>query len=140
MSAGALDSALAEARYALASVRTTSPHSSALGDASALNGRSTLLTGIPAEVRAAYSHTVLGPLLQPRTSSTAVLLETLETFLGHDGSWARTAEALHLHVNTVHYRIGRIEHFTGRDLSSLRDRLDLWAALLCRTETVTPAG
>ncbi|MGI5458694.1 PucR family transcriptional regulator [Streptomyces sp. CA-249302] len=139
-SAGGLNSALAEARYALASARTTTPHTSALGDASALNGLETLLTGIPAEVRAAYSHTVLGPLLQPRTPSTTVLLETLETFLAHDGSWARTAEALHLHVNTVHYRVGRIEHFTGRDLSSLRDRLDLWAALLCRTETATPAG
>ncbi|MEU1252377.1 hypothetical protein [Streptomyces chartreusis] len=27
----------------------------------------------------------------------------------------------------------RIEHFTGRDLSRLADRLDLWAALLCRS-------
>ncbi|GGV10216.1 hypothetical protein GCM10010260_56110 [Streptomyces filipinensis] len=53
-------------------------------------------------------------------------------------SWARTAEALHLHVNTVHYRIQRIEHFTGRDLSRLRDRLDLWAALLCRTDPSGP--
>jgi DNA-binding PucR family transcriptional regulator len=61
-------------------------------------------------------------------------LETLETFLACDGSWARTAEALHLHVNSVHHRIGRIEHFTGRDLSRRYDRLDLWAALLCRTD------
>ncbi|MFF5018141.1 helix-turn-helix domain-containing protein [Streptomyces sp. NPDC001165] len=30
------------------------------------------------------------------------------------------------------YRIQRIEHFTGRDLSLLSDRLDLWAALVCR--------
>ncbi|WP_369265516.1 PucR family transcriptional regulator [Streptomyces sp. R35] len=61
-----------------------------------------------------------------------MLLETLETFLRCDGSWARTAEALHLHVNTVHYRIGRIEHVAGRDLSRLHDRLGLRAALLCR--------
>lgn len=65
-------------------------------------------------------------------AATAVLLSTLETFLACDRSWARTAQELHLHVNTVHYRIQRIEHFTGRDLSRLRDRLDLWAALLCR--------
>ncbi|WP_159403886.1 hypothetical protein [Streptomyces sp. NRRL S-646] len=25
------------------------------------------------------------------------------------------------------------EHFTGRDLSRLTDRLDLWTALLCRS-------
>jgi hypothetical protein len=38
-----------------------------------------------------------------------MLLETLEVFLANDCSWARTAQALHLHVNTVHYRIQRIE-------------------------------
>ncbi|MFJ8157623.1 hypothetical protein [Streptomyces sp. NPDC094468] len=26
----------------------------------------------------------------------------------------------------------RVEHITGRDLSRLGDRLDLWAALMCR--------
>ncbi|WP_435861140.1 PucR family transcriptional regulator [Streptomyces nigrescens] len=60
------------------------------------------------------------------------MLETLQIFLACDGSWARTAEALHLHVNTVHYRAQRIERFTNRDLSSLSDPLDLWTALLCR--------
>lgn len=129
--AQALNGALAEARYGLASARSIAgPGGSALADASALTGLDALLTGVPAEVRTAYSRTVLGEL-----RSNAVLLETLETFLARDGSWARTAEALHLHVNTVHYRIGRIEHFTGRDLSRLYDRLDLWAALLCRTES-----
>ncbi|MFJ9247423.1 PucR family transcriptional regulator [Streptomyces sp. NPDC101776] len=101
-----------------------------LTDASALTGLDALLTGVPAEVRTAYSRAVLGEL-----RSNAVLLETLETFLACDGSWARAAEALHLHVNSVHYRIGRIEHFTGRDLSRLYDRLDLWAALLCRADS-----
>lgn len=126
-----LNGALAEARYALASARSTAASGgSALTDAATLTGLDALLTGVPAEVRTAYSRTVLGEL-----RSNAVLLETLETFLACDGSWARTAEALHLHVNSVHYRIGRIEHFTGRDLSRLYDRLDLWAALLCRAES-----
>ena len=61
-----------------------------------------------------------------------MLLETLEVFLAHDCSWTRTAEALHIHVNTVHYRVERIETLTGRDLSRLDDRVDLSAALLCR--------
>ncbi|MEU6114171.1 PucR family transcriptional regulator [Streptomyces sp. NPDC047117] len=127
-----LPGALAEARYALTSARTTAPTTSSLADATALTTLDALLTGIPAEVRTSYSSTVLGPLLNTGSSSVA-LLHTLEVFLTNDGSWARTAEALHLHVNTVHYRIQRVEHFTGRNLSSLRDRLDLWAALLCRT-------
>ncbi|MYQ63009.1 hypothetical protein GTY92_05745 [Streptomyces sp. SID4950] len=125
---------MAEARWALASARTTSPGVSAVADSTGLDGLGALLTGIPAEVRAIYSSTVLGPLLRPSSASTAALLETLEVFLAHDGSWARTAEALHLHVNTVHYRVGRIERLTGRDLSRLPDRLDLWAALLCRPD------
>ncbi|MGX9888419.1 helix-turn-helix domain-containing protein [Streptomyces sp. NPDC002276] len=125
-----LNGALAQARYALSSARGTARGGSVLTDASALTGLDALLTGVPAEVRTAFSRTVLGEL-----RGNAVLLETLETFLACDGSWARTAEALHLHVNSVHYRIGRIEHFTGRDLSRLYDRLDLWAALLCRTDS-----
>ncbi|MEU6566118.1 PucR family transcriptional regulator [Streptomyces parvulus] len=129
-----LPGALAEARYALAAARTTAPATPALADATGLTSLDALLTGVPAEVRAAFSRSTLGPLLDPADASAAALLNTLEVFLAHDGSWARTAEALHLHVNTVHYRIRRIEHFTGRDLARLSDRLDLWAALLCRTE------
>ncbi|WP_326668896.1 PucR family transcriptional regulator [Streptomyces sp. NBC_01257] len=126
-----LAAALAEARFALASAQSTAPRASLLVDASSLTGLEALLTGIPAEVRTAFSRTVLGSLLDSRSASAAPLLHTLRTFLDCDGSWARTAEVLHLHVNTVHYRIRRTEHFTGRDLSRLADRLDLWAALLC---------
>jgi DNA-binding PucR family transcriptional regulator len=126
-----LNGALAKARYALASARSTAAAGGfALTDAATLTGLDALLTGVPAEDRTAYSRTDLGQL-----RSNAVLLETLETFLACDGSWARTAEALHLHVNSVHCRIGRIEHFTGRDLSRRYDRLDLWAALLCRGDS-----
>ncbi|MFE2415291.1 PucR family transcriptional regulator [Streptomyces hokutonensis] len=125
-----LNGALAQARYALTSARGIAHGGSVVTDASALIGLDALLTGVPTEVRTAFSRTVLGEL-----RGNAVLLETLETFLACDGSWARTAEALHLHVNSVHYRIGRIEHFTGRDLSRLYDRLALWAALLRRTDS-----
>ncbi|MGW7548550.1 PucR family transcriptional regulator [Streptomyces sp. NPDC054770] len=128
---GELSGALAQARYALTSARTTAPDASVLTDAATLTSLSALLTGVPAEVRAVYRRTVLGPLLTGERAASAVLLSTLQTFLACDGSWARTAEALHLHVNTVHYRMQRVEHFTGRDLSRLSDRLDLWAALLC---------
>ncbi|NNN30415.1 PucR family transcriptional regulator [Streptomyces sp. S3(2020)] len=135
-----LPTALARARYALAAARTTTPDTSRLTDAATLTSVDTLLTGIPAEVRTAYSRTVLGPLHKAGNGSAAMLLETLETFLAHDGSWARTAETLHLHVNTVHYRIQRVEYLTGRDLSRLTDRLDLWAALLCRTGPGAPTA
>ncbi|WP_371601443.1 PucR family transcriptional regulator [Pseudonocardia sp. Ae263_Ps1] len=60
------------------------------------------------------------------------LAETLATFLDESGSWSRTAARLHLHVNTVRYRIGRVEELTGRDLGSFSDRVDLYLALRSR--------
>jgi hypothetical protein len=87
--------------------------------------------GVPADVRAAFRARVLGPLADGRTASHRMLLDTLGAFLAHSGSWTRTAEALRLHVNTVHYRVQRVEALTGRDLSRLKDKLDLRAALLC---------
>ncbi|MFJ4314384.1 helix-turn-helix domain-containing protein [Streptomyces lavendulae] len=84
-----------------------------------------LLAGVPPEVRSVYGTRTLGPL------GDGMLRETLEVFLANNCSWARTAEALHLHVNTVHYRIERVEALTGRDLSRLDHKLDLYAALRC---------
>ena len=42
---------------------------------------------------------------------------------------SEVAEMLHLHVNTVRYRVERIEELTGRDLSRLEDRVDVFLAL-----------
>jgi DNA-binding PucR family transcriptional regulator len=36
---------------------------------------------------------------------------------------------MHLHVNTVRYRIGRVEQLSGRDLARIEDRVDLFLAL-----------
>ncbi|HEY2057736.1 MAG TPA: helix-turn-helix domain-containing protein [Amycolatopsis sp.] len=125
-----LPGALDQARHAAAVARHGTPGSRivAAGEVTALAG---LLAGLPAAVRAAYRAEVLGPLLRHDASSPALLLETLENFLSCNGSWTRTAEVMHVHVNTVHYRIERVERLTGRDLSRLDHRLDLRAALLC---------
>ncbi|WP_097989306.1 PucR family transcriptional regulator [Streptomyces sp. f51] len=133
----ALKGALTQARYALTAARsrrapgTEAPPSdlAAIEDLTTLGA---LLTGIPADVRTAFGTHALGPLADDTNPSHRMLLETLDVFLTHNGSWARTAEALHLHVNTVHYRIQRVELLTGRDLARLDHKLDLKAALLCR--------
>ncbi|MEV6398975.1 PucR family transcriptional regulator [Streptomyces sp. NPDC051907] len=127
-----LNAALVQARYALASARTTASRAARMTSVADLATLGSLLAGVPADVRAAYRAKTLGPLLQSDSASHTMLLKTLEVFLANHCSWARTAEALHLHVNTVHYRVQRIEALTGRDLSRLDDRLDLRAALLCR--------
>ncbi|MFF8435355.1 helix-turn-helix domain-containing protein [Streptomyces bacillaris] len=125
-----LNGALVQARYALtAARRAEGPNLTAVDDLTTLEA---LLSGLPADVRTAFGIHALGPLADGSNPSHRMLLETLDTFLTHNGSWARTAEALHLHVNTVHYRIGRVELLTGRDLARLDHKLDLKAALLCR--------
>jgi DNA-binding PucR family transcriptional regulator len=72
---------------------------------------------------------VLDPVLAYDARTGAGLRETLEAFLDCSGSWSRAAEQLHLHVNTVRYRIGRVEELTGRDLGSFPDRVDVFLAL-----------
>ncbi|MGW7574426.1 PucR family transcriptional regulator [Streptomyces sp. NPDC054765] len=127
-----LNSAVGQARYALAAARAESPDGARVTSVEDLSTLGALLAGVPADVRTAFSSRVLGPLARAGSTSRRMLLETLEVFLAHHGSWARTAASLHLHVNTVHYRIQRIETLTGRDLSRLDHTLDLQAALLCR--------
>ncbi|MGY5127628.1 helix-turn-helix domain-containing protein [Streptomyces nigrescens] len=126
-----LNSALGQARYALATARAQAPDRARVTAVEDLSTLGSLLAGVPAEVRTAFTSRVLGPLAHGGGSH-RMLVETLEVFLAHHGSWARTAAALQLHVNSVHYRIQRIESLTGRDLSRLEHKLDLQAALLCR--------
>ncbi|WP_424212625.1 PucR family transcriptional regulator [Streptomyces sp. BI20] len=117
----ALRSSLNQARFALTASDTAHP----VRAVDELDSLGALLTGIPPEVRQVFGTSALGPL------GDGMLRETLEVFLAHNCSWTRTAEALHLHVNTVHYRMERVESLTGRDLSRLDHKLDLYAALHC---------
>ncbi|WP_441246817.1 PucR family transcriptional regulator [Kitasatospora sp. McL0602] len=103
----------------------------AVGSSGELSSLAALLRGLPAEVTGAFHTRLLAPLADHDRENAVSLLGTLGAFLDHDGSWARTAEALHIHVNTVHYRIRRIEELTGRSLAHLEHRVDLRAALLC---------
>ena len=120
----ALRGSLVGARYALASATP-------FADAAGTDSLAALLAGIPEQVTTAFHDRLLAPLLANDRENSVSLLDTLATFLDHDGSWARTAKALHVHVNTVHYRARRIEELTGRDLARLADQIDLRAALLC---------
>jgi hypothetical protein len=88
-----------------------------------------LLATVPDDVRRTFASRVLGPVLEYDARHRAGLRQTLEAFLSCSGSWSRTGEALHLHVNTVRYRIARVEELTGRDLSRLEDRVDVFLAL-----------
>jgi hypothetical protein len=88
-----------------------------------------LLAAVPDDVRRTFATRVLGPVLEYDGRNEAGLLDTLSAFMSCDGSWSRTADALHVHVNTVRYRIERVEALTGRSLARLEDRVDVFLAL-----------
>ena len=88
-----------------------------------------LLASVPQPVLRSFTDRLLGPLAEYDTLHNAELVPTLRSFLACDGSWSACAARLYVHVNTVRYRIGRIEALTGRDLSALADRVDFFLAL-----------
>jgi DNA-binding PucR family transcriptional regulator len=88
-----------------------------------------LLASMPPGVLASFRDRLLGPLRSYDRRRGTRLLPTLAAFLGCSGSWQACAARLHVHVNTLRYRIRRIEELTGRDLSSLPDQVDFFLAL-----------
>ena len=91
-----------------------------------------LLATVPVSVLRSFRERLLGPLLAYDDQHRAELLPTLREFLACSGSWNACAVRLYVHVNTVRYRIRRIEELTGRDLSRLDDQVDFFLALRIR--------
>ena len=94
-------------------------------------------------LEAALSGTSPGPaarlaaILAPLDSGGPELLATLETYLTNDADRRRTAAALHVHPNTLDYRLRRIGELTGRSPSTPRGLQVLGAALTLRRVTRT---
>lgn len=70
--------------------------------------------------------TVLGPLADPEHEE---LVRTLRTLLEHRFDRAATSATLHIHRNTLAYRLRRIEEITGLDLENPRDLASVYLAL-----------
>jgi PucR C-terminal helix-turn-helix domain len=88
-----------------------------------------LLAMVPGEARRAFRAALLEPLLAYDRDHGSELAATLEAFLACSGSWTKAAEAMFIHVNSLRYRIRRIEELTGRDPRSLADQAALLFAL-----------
>ncbi len=88
---------------------------------------------------------VLGSLLAYDLDNGTDLVYSLATFLSTQRSWQRCALALHVHRQTVIYRMRRVEQLTGRSLSETGDIATLWLALsaleiLRQGDTPSPVG
>jgi sugar diacid utilization regulator len=78
----------------------------------------------PAVLRG-FADRVLGPLRQQHEARNADLVRTLRVYLENDLQSNRTATALHVHPNTLAYRLRRIETLSGTSLRSSKGLLEM---------------
>ncbi len=83
-----------------------------------------------------YNQT-LGALAAYDAEHDAQLIPTLEAFFTHLGNVSQTAEALHLHRNSLLYRLERIAEIGEVDLDNADDRFALQLALKVRPFVTT---
>ena len=84
-----------------------------------------------------FAREVVGALLEHEEQHGGGLLRTLAVYLRENGSLQRAARELHVHPNTVTYRLNRVEGITGLDLDRYQDRLMAQVALEI-LEALTP--
>lgn len=75
---------------------------------------------VPPEVRA---------FVEEDLATGGILVETLSTYVSHDLNAKLTAMHLHVHANTVYYRLDRIAERTGCDVRRVEDLIDLLLAV-----------
>jgi GAF domain-containing protein/sugar diacid utilization regulator len=98
-----------------------------LGDAWVL---SLVFSGENDTEMASFVEAQLGDLIRHDEQHGLALVETLDAYLQADLSPTRTAAALHVHVNTVYYRLQRLRELLGEHFTEPRRALDLRVALL----------
>lgn len=72
---------------------------------------------------------VLQPLISHDAANGSELLRTLRVILQADRSWHAAARTLHIHKQTLGYRLRKIEQLTDRRLQSTKDAAELWFAM-----------
>ena len=80
----------------------------------------------------AFAGRMLAPLVAYDAARGTPLLKTLEVYLQRHGNLRQSARDLHIHLNTLHYRLRRVSEVTGVDLKDADARLDLLLALRVR--------
>jgi PucR family transcriptional regulator, purine catabolism regulatory protein len=82
----------------------------------------------PADLRALVDD-VLRAVIDYDDAHGGDLLPTIRTWLEHDRQTDKAAQALHIHPNTLLYRVRRFEQITGRSLASTEALAETWLAL-----------
>lgn len=117
-----------EARHALA-VAARGVRQVAVVSGEQIGAHQLLLAGLADELRHSVRERVLGPLLAYDTAQQGDLVRTVRVFLHCSGSPGAAAKALHVHVNTLRYRITRAGELLGKDLTDFPTQVDIYLAL-----------
>lgn len=80
---------------------------------------------LSAAVKSEFIERTIGPILAEKE-----LMETVQELFRQNHSLKRTAETLHIHINTLHYRLKKVEELTGLDSGNIHDLLCLYMAVL----------
>jgi hypothetical protein len=119
---------LAEAEVGLQIARSQPP-GERLARGAEVGSHALLLRLLEPATATSYREAVLGPIEEWDQAHSSELLTTVRTFLELDGHWRETAKRLHIHQNTLRYRLARVETITGRSLAATADRVDFFLAL-----------
>jgi purine catabolism regulator len=115
-----------EACWALAVATASGQRTVHYGDESM-----TLPPRTPPEARVLVSR-ILAPLIRHDAQHGTDYVATLRVFLQADRSWRDAAAELHVHRQTLGYRLRKIEQLTGRGISRTDDIAQWWLALRAR--------
>jgi purine catabolism regulator len=121
--AGRLPDAAQEARWALGAAEAENKAVVRYGDETAL-----LLPRSATEAQALVAR-ILGPLIAQDAEHGTSYLHTLRVVLARNRSWQLAAADLHIHKQTLGYRLRKIEQLTGRGLAQTEHLAEWWFAL-----------
>jgi sugar diacid utilization regulator len=76
-----------------------------------------------------FIHEVLGPLIEYEKTRKGELLSTLIVFLDQNQNIKKTADSLHIHTNTLSYRLKRIEEILLIDLNDSQPLFNIHLAI-----------
>ena len=122
-SAGRMADAAQEAVWALGVAEANNVLLSRYGD-----GIGLLMPRTPAEAQALVDH-VLGELLAYDDKHGTHYFHTVQEFVRADGSWQQAAAQVHVHKQTLGYRLRKVEELTGRGFARTAHLAEWWFAL-----------
>ncbi|HEX3012420.1 MAG TPA: helix-turn-helix domain-containing protein, partial [Syntrophomonadaceae bacterium] len=89
----------------------------------------TALFSLDTKVLKNYCLQILGKVIEHDQKHGTDFLGTLRILLDNECSWTTTANQLYVHVNTVYYRMLKVEQLLNVDFSLFETRLDLYTAI-----------